>query len=224
MKLRNKLAAITAAAMLAFAGVGFASWTFQNTVSTPEISVVDEVAVAVEMDSTFNLKAYPNNSYTEGTEITALYLICDAPTPGAGNNYLEGNGVYWSTSATGKDGSGNKLEITDLYLLGKLEYNAEDGVWPLTSVTVTFTVDNNLATNNYINFDNTLVIGDDVVITPVTDAAEVAYVLPLPAVSYTANALAISNVAGVTAMNTYLADALSGTRIIVSAQITDKAE
>ena len=31
MKLRNKLAAITAAAMLAFTGVGFAAWTFNNS-------------------------------------------------------------------------------------------------------------------------------------------------------------------------------------------------
>ena len=45
MKLRNKLAAITAAAMLAFAGIGFAAWTFNKDVqetSQATIVVTDE--------------------------------------------------------------------------------------------------------------------------------------------------------------------------------------
>lgn len=213
-KLRIKLFVITLLAMLAFVGVGFASWTFQNQVTTADITVTDKVAVAVEMDETFGLKAYAEDTYA--TEVTSLYLICDAPT--VASTYMAGSGVYWAYDAAGAH------PITNLYLKGQLNYDAEDGVKPLTSVTVTFTITNNLATNDYITFDNTATIGGTVVISPVADESVVAYTLVLPAVAYTTTATDISNVAGVTAMNTYLNTALSGKKIIVSAQITAKAE
>ena len=44
MKLRNKIAAITAAAMLAFTGVGFAAWTFTKTVEDNTTATGDRKA------------------------------------------------------------------------------------------------------------------------------------------------------------------------------------
>ena len=50
MKLRNKIAAITAAAMLAFTGVGFAAWTFTTEVSNNE-TATGYVTSAINADS-----------------------------------------------------------------------------------------------------------------------------------------------------------------------------
>ena len=49
MKLRNKIAAITAAAMLAFTGVGFAAWVFTKDVSS-EAPVTSVVTAAIEAE------------------------------------------------------------------------------------------------------------------------------------------------------------------------------
>lgn len=213
MKLRTKLFVITLLAMLAFVGVGFASWTFLNEVETSNITVTDKVAVAVEMDETFGLKAYAEESYVN--EVTTLYLICDAPTV-ATSDYLAGAGVYWAYDAAGEH------PVTNLYLKGQLEYNAEDGVLPLTSVTVTFTITNDIALDKYVTIGST-VASADVVVSPVADGALVAYTLALPTVAYTSDATSIADVAGVTTMNTYLASHLTG-GIQVSAQITNKVE
>ena len=131
MKLRNKIAAITAAAMLAFTGVGFAAWTF-TTERSASVTVTDKVAVGIELNADLALYNADND-----TQVTALYLICDAPeTPAVDADYLAGEGIYWSTSATGKDGSDNKLEITDVYLKGTLNKVAEDNVWDKDTVDV----------------------------------------------------------------------------------------
>jgi len=68
MKLRQKLAAITAAAMLAFTGVGFAAWTFNNT-------VVAEKQGTGYVTSAMDLK---------GLEVTSpenLYVVFDQAKP-----------------------------------------------------------------------------------------------------------------------------------------------
>ena len=212
MKLRIKLFMITMLAMLAFIGIGFASWTFKNSVETSNISVTDKVAVAVEMDETFGLHAYAEDTYT--TEVTALYLICDAPTA-ATSDYLAGAGVYWAYDAAGEHA------VTNLYLKGQLEYNAEDGVLPLTSVTVTFTITNTIALDKYVTIGTTAASAD-VTINPVADGAVVAYTLALPTLAYTAEVIAFDSVSDVTTMNTYLASNLTG-GIQVSASISAKS-
>lgn len=73
MKLRNKLAAITAAAMLAFTGVGFAAWTFNN-------SVAQKQEVGTYVTSAINAK----NVALSGD--TTVYLVLDQEKP------------YWSTA------------------------------------------------------------------------------------------------------------------------------
>ena len=66
MKLRNKLAAITAAAMLAFTGVGFAAWTFTKTVSDTA-PVAGKVTAAIEASGL----AVQDGA---GHDVTGLYL------------------------------------------------------------------------------------------------------------------------------------------------------
>ena len=85
MKLRNKIAAITAAAMLAFTGVGFAAWTFNNStaqtqnVSTYVTSAIEAKNVELSGDKT-------------------MYLVLDQAKP------------YWSTAVN----TGSKpVELTD---------------------------------------------------------------------------------------------------------------
>ena len=136
----------------------------------------------------------------------------------ATSDYLAGSGIYWASDAAGAN------PITDLYILGQLEYNQEDNVKPLTSVTVTFVVTNTLANNAYVEFDSTATVGDDVVINSISNGAEVAYTLPLPTPSYTAAVVAYNSVAQITAMNTALVSALNGQGIQVSASITAKTE
>ena len=63
MKLRNKIAAITAASMLAFAGVGFAAWVFNKDVETTSTA---NVVVTTESEQ---------GTLTINT--TSLYIILD---------------------------------------------------------------------------------------------------------------------------------------------------
>lgn len=73
MKLRNKIAAITAASMLAFAGAGFAAWTFNKDVS--DTSTANVVVTSESEQGTLEI------------ETTSLYIILDQ----AGIFYAEDN-------------------------------------------------------------------------------------------------------------------------------------
>ena len=85
MKLRNKIATITAVAMMAFTGVGFAAWTFNNTVAQSQ---------NVNTYVTSALKA--ENVALSGN--TTVYLVFDQAKP------------YWSTAVN----TGSKpVELTD---------------------------------------------------------------------------------------------------------------
>lgn len=105
MKLRNKIAAITAAAVLAFTGVGFAAWTFTKSVST-DANVTGVVTAAIEAE---NVEANPNT----------FYLICDAPTGQTG--LVAGNGIYWSDTEA-NDGS----KLSTITLTGHVNQKNED--------------------------------------------------------------------------------------------------
>lgn len=74
MKLRNKLTAITAAAMLAFTGAGFAAWTFTNDASADSAA---NIAITAEAeDGVLEVKSPAN-----------LYIILDQA------------GIYYAASA-----------------------------------------------------------------------------------------------------------------------------
>ena len=111
MKLRNKIAAITAAAMLAFTGVGFAAWTFNNStaqtqnVSTYVTSAIEAKNVELSGDKT-------------------VYLVLDQAKP------------YWSTAVN----TGSKpVELTDGKITVTPKYkvvNQNDGAswkWTVSS-------------------------------------------------------------------------------------------
>lgn len=105
MKLRNKLAAITAAAMLAFTGVGFAAWTFTKPVST-DANVTGVVTAAIEAK---NVEANPNT----------FYLICDAPT--GQTELVAGNGIYWSDTE-----ANDRSKLSTITLTGHVNQKNED--------------------------------------------------------------------------------------------------
>ena len=211
MKLRNKIMMITLLAMVAFIGVGFAAWVFQNTVTTSAIEPIDKVAVAVELDETEGLHFYAEDTYA--TEVTALYMICDAPT--VASAYLAGEGVYWAYDAAGEH------PVTQLYVKAALNYDAEDGVLPISTVTVHFTLTNTLALDKYVTIGAMSAPSD--VTVAVSNGALVEAVLVLPTLTYTSDATSIADVAGVTTMNTYLGSHLTGS-IQLSAQIISAAE
>ena len=103
MKLKNKLALITAVAMLAFGGVGYAAWTFTKVENAQISTIEDKVAVGIELNDGFKLY-----NAADDAEVTALYLICDAPTAETG--ILAGDGIYWATDAAGANA------ITNVYI------------------------------------------------------------------------------------------------------------
>ena len=204
MKLRNKLAAITAASMLAFAGIGFAAWTFTQE-RAAEVSVTDKVSVGIELNDNFKLY-----NADDDAEISSLYLICDAPT---GKTFvLGGEGVYWASDAAGI------TKVDDVYLKGTLLKEEEDGILNKSEVTVSFTASHAL-TSNYVTFGAFSAIADTTV-TVANNADVQSADFYLPAVSYKDAALPQS-VAELTAMNTALATELSGAALSFTAQITD---
>ena len=209
MKLKNKLALITAVAMLAFGGVGYAAWTFTNVENAQVATIEDKVAVGIELNGGFKLY-----NADDDAEVTALYLICDAPS---GKDYvLAGDGVYWATDAAGANA------IMNVYIKGFLTKNMEDSVKDKTSATVRFTATHNLGENKYVTFGAMTAPADKVVDNlneaGVFDVQSVDFALP--AVAYSAIEANIPhNIAELTAMNTALSTALSGKALSFTAQI-----
>ena len=107
MKLRNKIAAITAAAMLAFTGVGFAAWTFTKTVED-SVTSTSKVTCGIE---TNNLKVYNGD-----TEIENIYVVFDAPTTATGDRKA-GEGIFYCTDLA----SPSTTKITTLKLVGQID-------------------------------------------------------------------------------------------------------
>ena len=112
MKLRNKIAAITAAAMLAFTGVGFAAWTFTKTVEN-SVTSTSKVTCGIEAN---NLKVYNGN-----TEIENIYVVFDAPTTATGDRKA-GEGIFYCSDIT----SPSTTKITTLKLVGQIDHIEND--------------------------------------------------------------------------------------------------
>ena len=112
MKLRNKLAAITAAAMLAFTGVGFAAWTFTKTVED-SVTATSKVTCGIEAN---NLKVYNGD-----TEIENIYIVFDAPTTATGDRKA-GEGIFYCTDLA----SPSTTKITTLKLVGQIDHIEND--------------------------------------------------------------------------------------------------
>ena len=112
MKLRNKIAAITAAAMLAFTGVGFAAWTFTKTVED-SVTATSKVTCGIEAN---NLKVYNGN-----TEIENIYVVFDAPTTADGDRKA-GEGIFYCTDLANP----STTKITTLKLVGQIDHIEND--------------------------------------------------------------------------------------------------
>ena len=114
MKLRNKIAAITAAAMLAFTGVGFAAWTFTKTVED-SVTATSKVTCGIEAN---NLKVYNGD-----TEIENIYVVFDAPTTATGDRKA-GEGIFYCTDIANP--SATKIKTKTLKLVGQIDHIEND--------------------------------------------------------------------------------------------------
>lgn len=168
MKLRNKIAAITAAAMLAFTGVGFAAWTFTKSVEADLTGITGKVTAAIKANE---LKVQDGN----GNDVTGLYLICDAPS--GQTDLVAGNGLYWSTEAS----NDVSKKIESLTLIGSVTEDDNDiadiakyvGHFEMTSVAAT--------TGTWVNIAAASL---DTTVTSTSKDTDVEYVWNLPALSY----------------------------------------
>lgn len=166
MKLRNKIAAITAASMLAFAGVGFAAWTFTKTVND-SASIQGKVTAAIEA---FGLAVQDG----AGNDVTGLYIICDAPAGQTG--LVAGQGIYWSTQADGSD------TITSLTLVGSVTEDDND-IADINTYTGHFASTAFSAVNGaYVGIAAAAAL--DTTVVSASASADVQYVWTLPALSY----------------------------------------
>jgi len=169
MKLRNKLAAITAAAMLAFTGVGFATWAFTKTVDAEVENISGQVTAAIEAS---NLSIEDG----AGNAVSGLYIICDAPSGQTG--LLAGEGIYWSTT---NDATAKNHKVTSLTLIGSvteddndiLDFTTYDGNFKMTSVSA--------ISGTWVNVAAASL---DEIVTSGSKNADVQYVWTLPALSY----------------------------------------
>ena len=114
MKLRNKIAAITAAAMLAFTGVGFAAWTFTKTVED-SVTATSKVTCGIEAN---NIKVYNGDG---DAEIENIYVVFDAPTTATGDRKA-GEGIFYCTDLA----SPSTTKITTLKLVGQIDHIEND--------------------------------------------------------------------------------------------------
>ena len=126
MKLRNKIAAITAAAMLAFTGVGFAAWSFTKTVDDSAVAT-SKVTCGIEAN---NLKVYNGAS-----EIENIYVVFDAPTS-ASTNRRAGEGIFYCSDIANPA----TTKITTLKLVGQIDHIQNDLHYKDTAEKVEFKV------------------------------------------------------------------------------------
>lgn len=161
MKLKNKLSIITLASMLAFAGVGFAAWTFNNNEAQSKNA-------STYVTSALNAKNVVLSGNTE------VYLVLDESKP------------YWSTSVN--NGSkpveleGGKITVAPKYDL----QNQNDGASWTYTLTSEIEIDSIIA--SYVNvtgFDTTNKTGTILANGGENQIESVDYALPT--LAYTSN-------------------------------------
>lgn len=210
MRLQNKIALIGLLATTALIGTGFAAWTFTNSVQTSDAGATPQIVCAVELNNDFKL-------YKAGTEteVTELYLICDAPEEGL--NALGGYGVYWSTT---NDETAHDNIISDVYIKGTLNYNDYD-VEDLDTVTVKFSTATScsLTTGTYVEFAAATLPADvDVTVSDNAVVQSEDFALPVPSYRGNVNTTNFNSVADVAKIT----EGLSGLVIAYQAEITDQ--
>ena len=160
MTLKNKISAITAATMLAFAGVGYAAWTFNNSAAQS----AQETAYVTSAISAKNVTLSGN---------TTVYLVLDQEKP------------YWSAELV--NGSkpvelqNGKITVTPDYDLT----NKNDGASWTYTLTSAITVDAAIAT--YVDVTGFDTVSKTGTITAAGDEGIAAVDYNLPALAYTAS-------------------------------------
>ena len=161
MNLKGKIVIITLVAIVALVGVGFATFTFTNSVND-SAAISGNVAAAIEAQSVEVKNA-------EGTaDVTNLYIICASQAE---------NGIYWSTTADGSN------QITQVKLIGSVNEDDNDFV-DFTKYTGTFTssVTGAPESTTWINIASFTTLNEDVAST--SKNAPVEYYYTLPALTY----------------------------------------
>ena len=161
MNLKGKIVIITLVAIVALVGVGFATFTFTNSVDD-SAAISGNVAAAIEAQNVEVKNA-------AGTaDVTNLYIICASQAE---------DGIYWSTQANGSD------KITQVKLVGSVNEDDNDFV-DFTKYTGTFTssITGMPASTTWINIASFATINEDVEST--SKNAPVEYNYTLPALSY----------------------------------------
>lgn len=160
MKLRNKLAIITSASMLAFIGAGYAAWTFNNN-------------VAQSQDASVYATSAINAKNVELSGNTTVFLVLDQAKP------------YWSVAVN----NGSKpVELANGKITVSPDYDLTDqndgASWTYT-ITSAISVDAAIATYvNVTGFDTVNKTGT-ITAAGAEAIAEVDY--DLPALAYTAS-------------------------------------
>lgn len=156
MKLRNKLTAITAATMLAFAGVGFAAWTFTTTVADSATATAN-VTCSIQAN---NVKVYNGAS-----EIENIYVVFDAPTTAEGNRKA-GEGIFYCSDIAHP----STTKLTTLKLVGQIDHitndlhyndDAEEVEFKVTETNTIPSAHVTMTAGSIANSIQTVVTGDD---------------------------------------------------------------
>ena len=160
MKLKNKMAVITAASMVAFLGVGFAAWTFNNSVAQDQ----EAGAYATSAISAKNVELSGD---------TTVYLVLDQEKP------------YWSAAI---DNGSKPVELADGKITVSPDYDLQDqndgASWTYT-LTSAISVDSDIA--NYVNVTGFDTVAKTGTITAAGDEGIDPVDYDLPALAYTAN-------------------------------------
>ena len=165
MKLRNKIAAITAAAMLAFTGVGFAAWSFTKTVSD-SATVTSNVTCGIEAN---NLKVYNGVN-----EIENVYVVFDAPTTASANRRA-GEGIFYCSDIADPE----HTKITTLKLVGQIDHVQNDLHYKDAAEKVEFKVtETNGLPAAYVGFVAGSIASAEQAVVSGTNSYEAVYTLP----------------------------------------------
>lgn len=163
MKLKNKIVIITLIAIFAIVGIGFATWTFTNSVSADVSGVTGDVTAAIEANNVQVKTA-------DGTAaVSTLYIICDSPTTG--------NGIYWSTT---NDSTAYAHRITQVKLIGSVTEDDND-ILDFTTYIGIFSCSFTAVTGTWVGISAVALEHDE---TSLDKNTNVEYVMNLPALNY----------------------------------------
>lgn len=178
MNLRNKIILITIVTIIALVGVGFATWTFTNSV-TESVSAISGAATAAIEANNVQVKTADGSA-----TVSALYIICDSPTTG--------HGIYWSTT---NDTTAFANKIEQVKLIGSVNEDDND-ILDFATYVGNFSCTFAAVSGTYVSVAALAIDHNE---TSESKNADVEYVINLPALSY---ATTPTDVAGVNALET----------------------